>query len=379
MSRAVVGGVRGGVVLACLAWWVGSASAGPGVIVASRAEVLEAPSEAASLISEIGRGGAVCVLDESNYAGVVHHRPGWVAIRIPGIGGVGYVRIEAVALASTARPPDPTCGESVSMPGVSLTDPATAPAASVTAPAADLRRWQANEPSTVQARSSVRAGRLLPLHPVRIMLGLGTGTVSLAEQSAVHNHITDSGPLLNFSAALTIYDVFSISFAGGGAFPSDNASFSEQVVPEQGGGAPTTADSSLSVSRLSIAVGLRTPFLALIPTEHGWFAGALYADYGAAVIGGSRSISNCVDCRSEDLDFPGDTFWRVGLDLAAPSFSPQGRPGRHVWLRRHRCLPALPDRRRADPRGPDRPDRLVSLTPPQHLQEDEGVRPAGLG
>lgn len=322
----MVGGVRGVVVLACLAWWVGSASAGPGVIVASRTEVLEAPSEAASLISEIGRGAAVCVLDESNYAGVVHHRPGWVAIRIPGIGGVGYVRIKDVGPASTARPPDPTCGESVSMPGVSPTDPAIAPAASVTAPAADLWRWQANEPSAVQVRSSVRAGRLLPLHPVRIMLGLGTGAVWLAEQSAARNQITDSGPLINFSAALTIYDIFAISFAGGGAFPSDKASFSQEVVPEQGG-APTTAGSSLSVSRVSIAVGLRTPFLALIPTDKGWLAGALYADYGTAGIGGSRSISDCVDCRSEDLDFPGGTFWRVGLDLAAPSFSPKAVPG----------------------------------------------------
>jgi len=41
------------------------------------------------------------------------------------------------------------------------------------------------------------------------------------------------------------------------------------------------------------------------------------------VIGGSRSISDCVDCRSEHLDFPGGTFWRVGLDLAAPSSSPK--------------------------------------------------------
>jgi len=197
----------------------------------------------------------------------------------------------------------------------------------VTAPPADLRQWQASEPSAVEAGSSVTAGRLLPLHPVRIMLGLGTGAAWLTEQSAAQNHIESSGPLINFSAALTIYDIFAISFAGGGAFPSDNASFSQEVVPEQGGGAATTADSSLSVSRVSIAVGLRTPFLALIPTNKGWLAGALYADYGTAGIGGSRSISDCVDCRSEDLDFPGGTFWRVGLDLAAPSFSPKPIPG----------------------------------------------------
>lgn len=96
--------------LACLAWWMGSALAGPGVIVASRAEVLEAPPEATSLISEIGRGAVVGILAESNYAGDVHHRLGWLAIRSPGIGGGGYVRIEDVGPASTARPPDRRVG-----------------------------------------------------------------------------------------------------------------------------------------------------------------------------------------------------------------------------------------------------------------------------
>lgn len=30
---------------------------------------------------------------------------------------------------------------------------------------------------------------------------------------------------------------------------------------------------------------------------------------------------------SEDLDFPGGTFWRVGLDLAEPSSSPKAVQG----------------------------------------------------
>jgi hypothetical protein len=324
MNRAMVGWMRGAVALAALASWGSLASAGqgvvvasgPGVIVASRADVLEAPSEAARVVSAIGHGAAVCVLDESSDAGVVRHRPGWLAIRVPGSGGVGYVRVDDIGPAPASQIADPTCGEPVSVP-VML------PPAPVAAPVADLRRWQVSEPSPEEARSSVRAGRFLPLHPARIMLGMGTGAAWLREESAAQNHIESSGPIVNFSAALTIYDIFAISFAGGGAFPSDNASFSEQVVPEQGGGAPTTAGSSLSVSRLSLAVGLRTPFLALFPTEKGWIAGALYADYGAAGIGGSRSIANCVDCRSEDLDFPGGTFWRVGLDLAAPSSSPK--------------------------------------------------------
>jgi len=92
ISRTVVGGMRGAVALAAFALWGSSASAGPGVIVASRANVLEAPSEAARVVFVIGHGAAVCVLDESDYTGVVHHRPGWLALRIRGSGGVGYVR-----------------------------------------------------------------------------------------------------------------------------------------------------------------------------------------------------------------------------------------------------------------------------------------------
>jgi len=320
MSRAVVGGVRGAVALAAFALWVSSASAGPGVIITSRADVREAPSEAARLAFVIGHGAAVCVLDESNYTGVVHHRPGWLALRIRGSEGVGYVRTEAIGPAAASSTAAPSCGESASASVM----PPTAPA---TAPVAPIQRWQASEPSPVQAHSPARAGRFLPLHPARIMLGLGTGAAWLNEQSAAQHHIDSSGPTVHISGALTIYDIFSISASGGAAFPSDNASFSQQVVPEQGGGDPTTAGSGLEVSRVSIAVGFRTPFLALFPTENGWFAGALYADYGTSGISGSRSISDCIDCRSEHLDFPGGTFWRVGLDLAAPSSSPKAVQG----------------------------------------------------
>jgi hypothetical protein len=108
MNRAAIGGARGAVALASFAWWVSSASAGPGAIVASRADVLEAPSEAASVVSELGHGAAVCVLDGASYPRGVRHRPGWLAIRIPGSGGVGYVRIEAIGLAATSQIADAT-------------------------------------------------------------------------------------------------------------------------------------------------------------------------------------------------------------------------------------------------------------------------------
>jgi hypothetical protein len=176
------------------------------------------------------------------------------------------------------------------------------------------------------------AGRFMPLRPARFALGMGSGGAWLREQSADQNGLGSFGPILNFSARLIIKDLFTMSVAGGIVFPSDSGSFNEVVVPEQGGN-PTTAESSLSVTRGSVAVGVRTPFLAMGPTDTGWMAAALYADYGWAAVSGSRSISNCVDCRTDDLALPGGTFWRVGIDLV---HSPRRSYGLTVAYQRYR-------------------------------------------
>ena len=199
-------------------------------------------------------------------------------------------------------------------------------------PGAAVRR----EPSPMAAHlPPLMAGGFLPLQEARFVVDLGTGGAWLAEQSATQHHIGNSSATINGTLRLIIYDIFTISASGSVAFPPDDASFSEQVVLEQGGGDPTTADSSLSVVRYSIAAGLRTPFWALSPTEKGWFGAALFADVGAAGIHGDRSISNCSDCRSDSLDFPGGTFWRVGLDLAAPSRGPRAGYGLTVAYQRY--------------------------------------------
>jgi hypothetical protein len=102
-----------------------------------------------------------------------------------------------------------------------------------------------------------------------------------------------------------------------------------------GGGDPRAAESSLSVHSLSVAAGLRTPFLALGASGNGWVATALFAEYGAAVIGGSRSISDCVDCRDDDLSMQGGTFWRVGVDLIVPTRGPTFSWGLTVSYQRY--------------------------------------------
>jgi len=289
---------------------MGSALAGPGVIVAPRVEAFAEPSDSAEVLAELGRGAQVLVFDDESATEVVYRRPGWVAIRLPGSGGVGYVRAEAVDH-------EPPHGSRAPSDAVAVADPLeTGPTRA--------RDWSPppdppHEPSAVERApaSDGRAGRFLPLKPVRIQVGVGSGVAWLRRASAAENRIGDSGPTLNFSCALLIADVVSLSGDVGGIFTQDDGAFSQSVEPVNGGNS-FTADSSLNLTRYSVAVGLRTPFLALSETEHGWFAAALHAHFGRAGVAGGRGIDNCVDCDSDELRFPSGSFWRVGVDLTAP-------------------------------------------------------------
>ena len=303
-------------------------AAEPAVIAAIRVEVFAAPSKEASVISELGRGAPICVLDNTNYPGVLNHRLGWLAIRLPG--GVGYVPIEDVDLKSPA-PEVANCSALAAASGA-LVEAAAAPAQArdVEPPPRRVARMavipplasREAEPAEVPPRSALIAHGFLPPRPARFLLGMGTGLQWLDKASASMNQIDDSGITLNGTVGLVIYDVVMISAMAGVAFPSDHGGFSQEVELENGGGDAHTADSSLTVASYSIAAGLRTPFWALGQVENGWVAGALFAQYGSSGVGGSRSIENCVDCRKDDIELPGGTFWLVGFDLLIPSRKP---------------------------------------------------------
>ena len=85
----------------------GSALAGVGEIAPSRVEAFSAPSSAAGVVAVFEHGAQVCILDKTNYAGLLYHRLGWVAIRVPG--GVAYLPAEALAsvdpTTSATQPP----------------------------------------------------------------------------------------------------------------------------------------------------------------------------------------------------------------------------------------------------------------------------------
>lgn len=321
----LVAGIAAGIAAGIVAW-AGSAWAGPAVITASRVEALSAPSPEASVVSEFGQGAPICVLDKTNYSGLLLHRAGWLAIRLSS--GVGYVPAQAVDL--TAPAPEVTdCGGSTAAPDAPTAAPGAPPP--VQAPAAvphpddEPVVWFPHAPAAPAQGVDPPAllpGGFLPLRPARVVFGIGSGMEWLDKQAAAANQIGDSGPTFNGTFGLTLFDVIVTSATFSLTFPGDNGSFSETVVPVMGGGSPESADSSLTLASYSVAIGLRTPFWSLGRVANGWAAGSLFAQYGSAGISGMRSISNCTDCRKEDIHIPGGTFWRVGLDLLLPTRKP---------------------------------------------------------
>ena len=191
-----------------------------------------------------------------------------------------------------------------------------------------------NAAATERRPPALLKGGFVPLRPARFVFGFGAGTVSLNDKVAATQEIEGSSLTVNSMLGLLVYDVFMVSSSFGAAFPADNGSFGQVVEPE-GGGRPRTADSSLSVMSYSIAAGLRTPFWALGPAADRWVATALFAQYGAAGIRGHRGIPDCVDCREDDLDIPGGTFWQVGFDLLVPVSKSSGSCGLTVSYRRY--------------------------------------------
>jgi hypothetical protein len=271
-------------VVVCCVLWARGASAGPGVVIEPSVPVHEVPLDISRVIAMRHGGDPVCILDDSRGTG----SPGWLGIR-DGADGFGYVRRDAVDLS-----PPPA--------------------------AADFcHDVDAAGPVAIAA-----AGTFLPRRPVRILLGLGSGAAWLRDQSAMQHHIGSIGPTFNATLGFSIEDIVSISGSGGATFPSDNATFDQDVV-SLGGTDPSTETSHLEVQSYSVAAGLRTPFYVLWPTANGVITGNAFADGGWAYIHGVRSIEHCIGCRKDDLDMGSGMFWRVGFEIARRNTVPTPR------------------------------------------------------
>lgn len=296
-------------------------SAAPGVIVVPRAAVYEAPSEDARVVSELGRDATICLVDPARDAGAAQVGPAWLVLRLPDHGGIGYVLREAVDLAAVAPEAWQLCGEPApagTPPALPLPPPPAWHLRPPTRPASLSLRPPPIRPVPLEATS---VGTFMPQHPVRIALAINTGAAWIQPPAAAQDQIDDQAILVNASLGLTIYDVFSISGSAGAAFPGDHASFTQEVMPEMGGDT-SMASSHVEVQIYSLALGLRTPFLALGPNG---FSGAVFADYGWSTFHAVRSITDCRDCRTDGLTMTDGSFWRAGIDLVLPLGNPRMR------------------------------------------------------
>jgi hypothetical protein len=305
-----------------------SAWASPGVIAVGRAQVHAEPYASAAVVAEFVADYPVCLIDATNDQGVrldvSEPMRGWVVVRLPK-GRVGYLRRAEVRLENLSQTAAHLCGEG----------PATGPVLAASSAAASRPRTPASPRQAAdndddddddphdEFHSPLAAGTFIPLRPVRIMAGMGSGAAWLDPGVAGQHHIGTSGATFNLTVGFSIYDVVAITGSGGAAFPADHATFSQDVVPLLGGGSPSNATSSLEVQSYSLAIGPRTPFFTLSPRPNGAIAAALFANYGWASIHGIRTIEHCTNCRSEDLSFAGGTFWSGGLEIGKVSLKPR--------------------------------------------------------
>ncbi len=279
------------------------ARAAPGAIAVDRSQIYTVPFEGAAVMLELVSGSPVCLIDETNDKGVpigvAEPSPGWAAVRLAR-GRVGYVHRTAIRLDGLSATAARLCGEG--------------------APAAVTTRT-AFPPSHQLQDTALSRETFMPLEPIRLLIGLGSGAAWIDSGVAAQNHIGSAGATINVTIGFSIYDVVTVSASGGAAFPRDHATFTEDVMPLLGG-SPSTATSSISLASYTLAVGLRTPFLILSAEQNRAVAGALFADYGAVIVHGTRSIDNCNDCRTEALAFSNGTFLRAGLEIGKIAIKP---------------------------------------------------------
>jgi hypothetical protein len=313
-----------------IAAWSSVALAGPGTVAVADARALSAPMDwGAKVVRVLPAGFPICIVEEPSAADPDPGEPRqWWMVQLSK-SQFAFMKVADVQPVASPAGASTVCdagGLAPTSGAVSAAAPATpgpTGAATVTAPGLPPDTTSERHIFTRRAPpEGARAGHFLPLDPFRMTLGLTSGAGWLDRSNADQHHIGDVGVTFYVTVGLAILDVIGVTSSFGAAFPSDHASFAQDVMP-LGGGDATTAHSSLQITNYSIAVGPRTPPFVLKAADEGraWIV-ALFADYGTSAIHGDRYIENCENCRKEDLDLPGGTFWRVGADIGMVRMAP---------------------------------------------------------
>jgi hypothetical protein len=308
--------------------WSAAALAGSGAVAVPEARALAAPIErGARVVGTLRAGVQVCVVETPNPSDPEPGEPRqWWMVQLSK-SLFGFVRASDIQLVTPPNASLNRCDANGIAPSpaavASTTRAVPDGGAAVAAPG--LAADAASDRHSFTRRAppeGLRAGGFLPLDPFRMTLGLMSGAGWLNRSAADQHHIGDVGPTFYVTIGMAFFDVIGVTSSFGAAFPADHASFQQDVMPLLGGSV-TSASSSLQVTNYSIAVGPRTPPFVLVPADdnRAWVI-ALFADYGTSAIHGDRYIENCGDCRTEDLDLPGGTFWRVGADIGVVRMVP---------------------------------------------------------
>lgn len=125
---------------------------------------------------------------------------------------------------------------------------------------------------------------------------------------------------LSFGASLEpeAFDIVTSSFYFGTVFVKDEDGFEQGVIDSSG--RASVAGSSLNVNIFAASVGVRSPNLALTRLQTGNYA-VLWAFARGGYSGqwASRSIENCVDCSSEDIELGNGPLAEAGVAVGLPS------------------------------------------------------------
>ena len=274
------------------------AAAGPGIVVAPHIYARAAPSDDAIVLEVVVEGRPICLVDAANTP------PDWQTAEVGG--RVVYTRRDQVGAVSL-----PAGFANICVPE----EAERAVAEAQTAPRAYMRKVGLTTAAPGKRRRADHAGDVPSSASNPRMVGIGQrrGVARFDGRGETSYRRRWSNVLFDPRRS----DLRSVLGVGiiRRRLPGRPRQLRSGRVPLLGGGDPSTAHSSLEVHNYSIAIGPRTPLLALQRTDTGEWALAAFAEYGWSDITGQRSIDNCSDCRSEDFTLSGGQFVRGGVDV----------------------------------------------------------------
>jgi len=160
----------------------------------------------------------------------------------------------------------------------------------------------------------------LSLDTFYFWFGLHGGYAWLHSAEAARTHIGQSGATFYGTIGIGLFDLVTLGGSAGWIYLKDHAAFEEEVEVILGDTSQTSATSSVKALNTSVEVGLRSPNFCLDEAvADTCFAIHAFTNFGHAWTSAVRSIDDCGDCTSQDLDLADGGFLEPGLAIGLPS------------------------------------------------------------